>query len=461
MSARARVVVLGSLAAAVVAGVLLGAGLATGRSGPAAPAGEPPKTAKPAAAATQTLYGFAGPPPRLYAVDPRTLQPRRAHSAPLAGHAFGWSFSPDRGRLAAGSDVTAELRLYDLRRLRVLGDVDLVKPNSHGLVFATTWASSSRVMAAVVSPGCCGLGDTLVSAVDADARSVLWRRDLQGSLQAGAAYRGGFVLVLGPKYAIGPSRLLLVAPDGHVRITRLDQIRSGWQRSGSGDRFVSHQWNPGLALDPASGRAFVVQAGAPVAEVDLRRLSVRYHQLAEPISFLGRLRDWLEPKAEAKAMEGPERRALWLGDGRLAVTGVDYQASVDSHGHQQELDKPAGLKLIDTRNWSVRTLDHTTSSVTFAGGGLFAFGTSWDSRTSKIGGSGLTAYDRSGRALYHRYGKQPIGGVTAVPRGVLVGGSQGSAVFRHQDLLDPRSGRVLGHVGVDVELITGDQPFWF
>ena len=316
-------------------------------------------------------------------------------------------------------------------------------------------------MAAVVSPGCCGLGDTLVSAVDADARSVLWRRDLQGSLQAGAAYRGGFVLVLGPKYAIGPSRLLLVAPDGHVRITRLDQIRSGWQRSGSGDRFVSHQWNPGLALDPASGRAFVVQAGAPVAEVDLRRLSVRYHQLAEPISFLGRLRDWLEPKAEAKAMEGPERRALWLGDGRLAVTGVDYQASVDSHGHQQELDKPAGLKLIDTRNWSVRTLDHTTSSVTFAGGGLFAFGTSWDSRTSKIGGSGLTAYDRSGRALYHRYGKQPIGGVTAVPRGVLVGGSQGSAVFRHQDLLDPRSGRVLGHVGVDVELITGDQPFWF
>jgi hypothetical protein len=37
---------------------------------------------------------------------------------------------------------------------------------------------------------------------------------------------------------------------------------------------------------------------------------VRYHQLAESISFLGRLRDWLEPKAEAKAMQGPERRAV-------------------------------------------------------------------------------------------------------------------------------------------------------
>jgi hypothetical protein len=63
--------------------------------------------------------------------------------------------------------------------------------------------------------------------------------------------------------------------------------------------------------------------------------------------------------------------------------------------------------------------------------------------------------------LYHRYGQQPIGGVAAVPCGVLVGGSQGSAVFRHQDLLEPRSGRLLEHLRVNVELINGDQPFWF
>jgi hypothetical protein len=48
-----------------------------------------------------------------------------------------------------------------------------------------------------------------------------------------------------------------------------------------------------------------------------------------------------------------------------------------------------------------------------------------------------------------------------VPCGVLVGGSQGSAVFRHQDLLEPRSGRLLEHLRVNVELINGDQPFWF
>jgi len=160
-------------------------------------------------------------------------------------------------------------------------------------------------------------------------------------------------------------------------------------------------------------------------------------------------------------MQGPERRVVWLGNGRLAVTGVDSQALVDTKGQEQELDSPTGLKLIDTRNWSVRRLDHTTSSITFSGGVLFAFGTSWDSRTSTMSGSGLTAYDAGGRELYHRYGRQPIGGVEAVPRGVLVGGNQGSSVFRHEDVLEPRSGRVLGRARVDVELITGDQPFWF
>jgi hypothetical protein len=452
---------LGPLAAVLLTAALLSAGCGGGRSGPSATAGTPATADRPAAPTSPALYGLAGPPPRLYAVDPRTLRPRRSRSAPVAGHAFGWSFSPDRGRLAAGSDGTAELRLYDLMRLRGLGDVALVKPSVHGLVYASTWASRSRVLAAVVSAGCCGLGDTFVSAVDADSRRMLWRRDLAGSLQAGASYRGGFALVLGPKWSIGPSRLVLVKPNGRLRTLRLEQIRSGWQRSGSGARFVSHQWNPGLALDPASARAFVVQAGAPVAEIDLRRLSVRYHHLAEPVSFLGRLRNWLEPKAEAKAMQGPDRRAVWLRSGRLAVTGIDYQASVDNKGQQHELDKPTGLKLIDTRTWSVRTLDRTSSSVTFSGGVLFAFSTSWDSRTSKLSGSGLTAYDTGGRKLYHRYGRQPIGSVEAVPRGVLVRGSQGSAVFHHQDLLEPRSGRLLGRARVKVELISGDQPFWF
>jgi hypothetical protein len=417
-------------------------------------------TATPTRGGAPTVYAFAGPPPRLHAVDPGTLRPLSG-GAPTAGHVFGWSFSPDRSRLAAGSDATAELRFYDLRRLRALGDVALGKPSVQGLVFASTWAGTSRVVAVVVSPGCCGLGNTIVSGVDADTRRVLWRRDLQGSLQSGSAYRGGFVLVIGPKWSIGASRLVVVSSDGRVRSVRLDGIRSGWQRSGSGAHLVSHQWNPGLAVAASSARAFVVQAGEPVAEIDLRRLSVRYHELSEPVSLLGRLHDWLEPKAEAKATQGPERRALWLGDGRLAVTGVDSVASIDARGEEQETDRPAGLKLIDTRTWSIHTVDHTTSSIVYADHVLFAFGTAWDSRTSTTSGSGLTAYHRDGRELYHRYGNQPIGSVEQISSGVLVDGSQGSSVFRHQELLQPASGRVIGRAGVNAELFSGDQPFWF
>jgi hypothetical protein len=78
-----------------------------------------------------------------------------------------------------------------------------------------------------------------------------------------------------------------------------------------------------------------------------------------------------------------------------------------------------------------------------------------------MSGNGLTAYDANGHQIYHRYGDQPIGGVNPVPRGVLVGGNQGSSVFRHQDLLQPRTGRVIGRAGVDIELISSDQRFWF
>ena len=248
-----------------------------------------------------TLYGFAGA--RLYALDARTLRPRRDRGARVNGHLFGWSFSPGRTRLAAGTDGSAELRLYDLRRLRALGDVKLARK---GLVYVSTWAGPSRVLAVVISPGCCGLGDTIVAGVDADSRRVVWRRDLEGSLQAGAPNGRGFVLVLGPKWAIGPSRLVTVSPAGRLRVARLEQIRSGWRRRGHRD--IVEQSNPGLALDPSGHRAFVVQADAPVAVVDLLRLSVRYHRPAEPISLLGRVRDWLEPAAAAKATQDPIAR---------------------------------------------------------------------------------------------------------------------------------------------------------
>jgi hypothetical protein len=439
----------------LVGGAPGGAGRGSQEGGSAAGAGA--SDAKP-------LYGITGPPPaKLVRVDQRTFRPRPGWRLPLAGHTFGWSFSPDRSKLALGSDGSGEVRLLDLKRKRVLGDVD-VETLQYGSVLASHWAGRNRLLAVVVSPGCCGLGDTTVAGIDAERARLLWQQRLGGSLQAGERFRRSLVLVLGPPgRSLGASRLVTVNPDGHVRSAALAEIRSGAGRSNGNesDRFVTDVWNPGLAVDPQGARAFVVQAGEPVAEVDLRSMRVRYHTLSEPISLLGRLHDWLEPEAEAKADEGPTRRALWLGHGLLAVTGFDGHAGVDPRGGQAEWETPVGLKLIDTHAWRVRTLDPRVTNAVLASGTLLAFGILWDSRGQKMSGSGLTGYDSNGRRRFHLYGADPISGVQPLGSRILVGGAAGSRIFRRGALLDARTGREVRRVQFDIELLAGDQPFWY
>ena len=414
-------------------------------------------------ASAQRLYGIAGPAPAgLVRVDPAALRPLPGRRVPLAGRNSGWSFSPDRSQIVLGSDAPIpKIRLIDLRNMRALGDVRIAR---RGSVFATAWAGRERVLAVVVTPGCCGLGDTIVVGVDAVSRRVLWRRTLGGALVAGERFRRSLVLVLGPRgRSIGPARLVLVNPDGRLRSASLPEIRAGSETEGGGDpaRFLVREWNPGLTVDPSGARAFVVQKEAPVTEVDLRTLRVRSHELSEPISLIGRLRNWLEPRAEAKAQEGPNRQALWLGQGRLAVTGWDSHASTDASGRQTQFATPAGLKLIDTRRWSVRTLDRDTSRIEVAAGTLFGYGLLFDSRSRKLSGHGLTGYTLDGSRRFHLYGDDPISGVQAIDERVIVGGAAGSRIFRSGAVIDARTGREIRRVSFDVSLLVGDEPFWF
>ena len=448
--------------AATVAGALV---LGGATSQPAALTGAPlydgGSALSSANSGPSSLYGIAGPRPvGLVRVDAATLRPLPGRRVPLAAHTHAWSFSPDRARLVLGSDAPrAELRLIDLRRMRVVRDVALAR----GSVFATAWAGAGRVLAVVVTPGCCGLGDTTVAGVDGASGRLLWRRTLGGALVAGARFRRSLVLVLAPRgRSIGTSRLALVGPDGRVRCAPLTEIRSGSEAAGGSDPDSSllREWNPGLAVDPSGARAFVVQAAAPVAEVDLRTLQVRSHALSQPISLLGRLREWLEPRAHAKAQEGPNRQALWLGHGRLAVTGTDTHASLDARGRQAQWQTPAGLKLIDTRRWSIRTIDEHATSAAFVAGTLLASGLLWDSRSGEISGSGLTGYAPDGRRRFHLYGDDPISGVQPVGSRVLVAGA-GRSRLRTAGLIDARTGRQLRRAGFRVTLLAGDQPFWY
>jgi hypothetical protein len=95
-------------------------------------------------------------------------------------------------------------------------------------------------------------------------------------------------------------------------------------------------------------------------------------RLSQPVSLLSRLRGWLDPAADAKISFGWSREADWLGDGLVAVSGSDY------HGLSST---PAGLKLIDTEAWGVRTLEPGASVHRLAEGTLFALGGTRDGKT--------------------------------------------------------------------------------
>ena len=220
----------------------------------------------PAPATPRALYGVNWQGSLgLVRLDRDTLRPLDERRVRLTGDGepLGWSFAPDRSRLVVGSTARgARLRLIDLRAMHALGDVRVA---DRGSGIATTWAGSRRVLAVVVTPGCCGAGDTIVAGVDTERRRVVWRRALGGSLQAGERWRHGLLLVLGPRSrSVGPSRLAWVGPRGGIRSTSLPEIRSGSAPDGS----VTRSWNPGRRLTgrvpgPSSSKQMRPGRGGP------------------------------------------------------------------------------------------------------------------------------------------------------------------------------------------------------
>ncbi len=380
----------------------------------------------PARATQQTLYGVNWQGSLgLVRLDRETLRPVGERRVRLAAEPLGWSFAPDRSRLVLGSTARgATLRLIDLRAMRRLGDVPVA---DRGSGIATTWVGPRRVLAVVVTPGCCGAGDTIVAGVDTGRRRVVWRRTLGGSLQAGERWRRGLLLVLGPRRrSVGPSRLVWIGPRGGTRSTSVPEIRSGNAPDGS----VTQSWNPGLAVDRRGARAFVVQANAPLAEVDLRTFGVRSHPLERPARA-------------ADAVVGPTRHALWLGREMVAITGFDSHSSGDH---------PAGLTIVDTRSWRSRAIDQRTTDAALVSGTLLA--------SSFLGtrsfGSGLTGYSLNGARRWHRFGSSPIWGVQPIGRNALVGGPSTIA------LIEAATGRQLRRYRrFTTSVLAADAPFHY
>ncbi|MGH3065928.1 MAG: hypothetical protein ACRDOF_06440, partial [Gaiellaceae bacterium] len=236
-----------------------------------------------------------------------------------------------------------------------------------------------------------------VVVVDPVARRVLRRVPLPTAPWTTAATKEELVLLLAERGSFAPARVLSIDAEGQARTVTVERILAGTVVDESSTRYRAHTIQPGLAGDPDGRRAFLVPASGPVAEIDLRTLDVLYHELDRP-SLLGRFLRWSTPAAQAKELEGPFREARWLGDGMLAVSGMDY--SLETRNEVTvPVGTPAGVRLIDTRSWDSRMLEPQASRFAVAPGLLIAQGGRWDGGL----GPGLSAFGLDGRKRWQLY----------------------------------------------------------
>ena len=285
--------------------------------------------------------------------DPMTLA-RTGPRVRLGGNASSWSWSPRRRYLAVAS-FPQRLSVIDVADMRVVSRVRLASGGAS--VRAITWARD-RVLAVVETPR-----GALVTAVDPLAGKVVRRTQLSRpfTFEFGRL-PDGLVFLLGAQGRIEPVRLAAVDAEGRVQVATIPQLRAG---------FVvrREQQTPGLAVDPVGRKAYVV-GGDRIVSVDLRTLAVSDRG---PVRTL------------TKLVSGSTRSAEWLGNGLLALSGMDWDA--DSGG-------PAGLKLVDVRSRTARVLDRDAGSFTVAGSRLLV-----EKATSPRALS-VTAYGFDGRQRY-------------------------------------------------------------
>lgn len=403
----------------------------------------------------------------LLRLDSRTLRPRPGRRVLLGSEGCAprdggsicwnvppWSFSPDRSRLAVArheTGVVRALRLVDVKRMRAAIDIP-IKPS--GAIGLLAWPQSDRLLA--VQEVCCDERQQVVL-VDVGKRAVVARRPLGGTVESVGRTPRELVLLVAPAKRIGPARLAVVDDRGEVRFAALDRIRAG-SRLLPSDDFLIRRRRPGLAVDPRGRRAYVVDRDI-VASVDLTTLAVSYHVPTEQRSLMARIRDWLDPAAYAKGVNGPTRSARWLGDGWLAVTGVDEELGRGARGEERQRTRPAGLRLMDTREWTYRVIDAGVTAVRVAGRLLLATGQSADLARGAAETTGLTAYALDGRRRFTLFeGREAWVEQVAGRRAFVEAGVGTIGTAPEPRVVDLRTGRVSRRPTVLPTLLL--EPAW-
>lgn len=345
------------------------------------------------------LLGFANG--SLVRIDPQSLQPLPGNGirvgsggcAPRSGGTACWSIppwtvSPNGHGLAVVRNDAASLQLVDVDRMRVTANIRI----AGGAIGALAWLTPRRLLALQEIPG----ERQQLLVVDLATRRVVARQALGSSVRQLVSTARELVMLLAPAQSIGPARIAVADRQGRVRFVRLPRILAGSKLLGRGSSHRVDARGPGLAVDPQGRRAFVVDKGL-AAEIDLESLAVSYKTLERKASLLSRLWNWLEPAAAAKQVSGHAREVRWLGGGLLALSGTDTEA-----GRTQ----PAGLLLVDTGDWKVRTLDRNAMTFQVGDDALLAMGSSWDAAAGRPTGMGLAAYGFDGGKRFQLFDGQ-------------------------------------------------------
>jgi hypothetical protein len=342
----------------------------------------------------------------LVRVDATSLRPLSKRLA-LGGHAYAWSFSPDGRRLALGVDRVHGVLIVDVRRMKAIGRIQ-------------TWSGGISTLAWVSPRRLIGWEPAGLFMLDPLARKRLPSPESPGDTLLAMRAGNRLVLLAGDAEGVGAARLAIVGGEGRVRVLRLDGIKVSGTMANEIQR-------PALVLGPG-GKAYVVGAGRdePVAKVDLEQPSVSYHEAKVGRSFLTKLRNWLEPVAEAKEpLAGSWRAGLWLGNGKMAIWGYDAARVAPDRVETT----PAGLSVIDTNDWTKQTIDPNVWHASFAGGTLLA----------SYQRGGLTGFTPAGDRRYHVFDGDRLGVVATFDSRAFVAFDR-----KPVHVLDAAKGRVLG-----------------
>jgi hypothetical protein len=325
------------------------------------------------------FFQEVGPGGALARVDPLTLKPSGPRLRLATGGGWATAFSPDKRALAlSGGMGLAKVELVDVRRMRSLGVVDL---SMSGSITLLSWQRGA--LFAVVDDH----QRRAVFTIEPRTRRVENRHRIDGAILQAKRTDGYVVLLVGPRTGIGPLRLTVVGRKGTIS-TPLSGFAGGSSTERQGEDIRTREEIPALVIDEVGRRAFVT-TGRTVAEVSLDDLSMTTHILSEPVSLLERFRNWVEPPAYAKLVDGYWRNGVWVGDGLFAVTGMDYSMSSGVDGAQ----RPFGLAVIDTRDWSIRTVAEDAADFVVTEHAVLTY--NYDS------GDGVRGYDLGGDERFH------------------------------------------------------------